>query len=134
MLRVILLITLIFFDLYACKGGYDSCKRKIIDSHTIKNTMLQIPIQYSKRLIFSHTTPNGKIIKYDHVDPLKPFSNINLPVRACKDCNYQKSSFDVLKWCEFKGYKPAKIIYQIIKKQKRDKLKKIFKKKKYHAL
>ena len=80
MLRVILLIPLISFNLFACKGGYDSCKQKIIDSHTIKNKTLQIPIQYTKRVIFSKKMPNGNIVKYDPflslylIEDKKPFA------------------------------------------------------------
>ncbi|MEA2099913.1 MAG: PDZ domain-containing protein [Campylobacterota bacterium] len=67
MLRVLLLLNLLFLNIYACKGGYESCKRKIIDSSTIVNQNLEIPISKRERLIFTQdiTTlnKNTKIIK-----------------------------------------------------------------------
>lgn len=68
MLRVFILLNLLFFNTYACKGGYDSCKHKILDSNVIVNQSLFIPLFKNQKLIF--TTDNliskkYKIIKYD---------------------------------------------------------------------
>ena len=67
MLRVLLLLNLFFLNLYACQGGYDSCKRKIIDSSTVVGKNLEIPISQNKRLIFTKNlkTSNKNIIKKD---------------------------------------------------------------------
>ena len=66
MLKLILTLTLLLLNLQAsCKGGYDSCKQKIIDSKSIVNNTLQIPVDKNRRLIFSTTVPHAKIIKHD---------------------------------------------------------------------
>lgn len=76
MLRVFLILNLLFINIYACKGGYDSCKRKIIDSQTIQNQNLIIPISKKQRLIFtddiSTLKKHSKIIKQD------PFLGLSL--------------------------------------------------------
>ena len=58
---------------------------------------------------------NKNDIHYDHINPFKPFSKTNI-VRCCGSCNHQKSNADVLQWCEFKGYNPAKIVYELLNK------------------
>ncbi len=69
MLRVFFILNLLFLNSYACKGGYDSCKRKIIDSQTIQNQNLIIPISKKQRIIFAKdaSTLNryNKILKQD---------------------------------------------------------------------
>lgn len=65
MLRLFVALNLLFLNLYACKGGYDSCKNKINDSHTISNNILSVPVKKHQRIIFSKTTPNAKILKHD---------------------------------------------------------------------
>ncbi len=65
MLRLFVALNLLLLNLYACKGGYDSCKNKINDSNSISNTTLQLPIKKNLRIIFSTTTPDAKILKYD---------------------------------------------------------------------
>ena len=65
MLRLFVALNLLLLNLYACKGGYDSCKNKIIDSNSISNNILHIPIEKNQRIIFSRITPNSKIIKHD---------------------------------------------------------------------
>ena len=65
MLRLFLALNFLLLNLYACKGGYDSCKQKIIDSNTIVNQNLLIPIENKQKIIFSKQTPNAKIIKHD---------------------------------------------------------------------
>jgi len=65
-LRVLLALTFVLFNLQAsCKGGYEACKQKIIDSNSIVNQTLQIPVDKNRRLIFSRTVPHAKIIKHD---------------------------------------------------------------------
>jgi len=68
LLRVLLLVNILFLNLYACKGGYDSCKRKIIDSHSIINQNIEIPVTTRQRLVFTRditSLANLKIIKKD---------------------------------------------------------------------
>lgn len=65
MFRLLLALNFLFFNLYACKGDFDSCRLKVVDSESIVNQTLQIPIENNKRLIFSTTAPNAKIIKHD---------------------------------------------------------------------
>lgn len=65
MLRLFVALTLLFINLYACKGGYNSCKRKVNDSHALAQTQTNIPLTKHKRLVFSRIKPKGKILKYD---------------------------------------------------------------------
>jgi hypothetical protein len=69
LLKLFLVLNLLLLNLYACKGGYDSCKRKIIDSQTIQNQNLIIPISKKQKLVFasdiSTLNENIKIIKQD---------------------------------------------------------------------
>lgn len=60
---------------------------------------------------------NKNDVHYDHLNPFKSFSEINM-VRCCGSCNHQKSNGHVLEWCEYKGYKPAKIVYDLLDKDK----------------
>jgi len=63
--RLFLALTLLFFNLYACKGGYNSCKQKIKDSHSIINGKLYLSVAKHKRIIYSLKKPRAKILKYD---------------------------------------------------------------------
>ena len=72
MLRVFLALNLLLISLPACKGGYETCIKKVKDSNTIQNQTLQIPISKSQKLIYSNIKPNAKIIKHD------PFLNLYL--------------------------------------------------------
>ena len=65
MLRLFVALNLLLLNLYACKGGYDSCKNKVNDSNSLSNHILQIPVKKNQRIIFSKTTPNETILKYD---------------------------------------------------------------------
>ncbi|MDA7816929.1 PDZ domain-containing protein [Sulfurimonas sp.] len=65
MLRLFIALNILFLNLYACKGGYESCKLKSIDSSSFKNNTIQIPVKNNQRLIYSKTKPNFKIIKHD---------------------------------------------------------------------
>jgi hypothetical protein len=64
-LRLLAIVPFLFFNLYACQGGYSSCIAKIKDSHTIQNRSLYIPIKNKKLLVFSQTPPKAKILKHD---------------------------------------------------------------------
>jgi len=75
--RLFVLISILFLNLSACKGGYNSCKSKLIDSNSYKNNTLQIPVTKYTRLIYSKTKPKVKILKHD------PFLNLYL-VKAKK--------------------------------------------------
>lgn len=65
MLRLFILTNLFLLNLFACKGGYDSCKAKLIDSNSVVGQTLQIPISNYKRLVYSKVKPKGKILKQD---------------------------------------------------------------------
>ena len=65
MLRLFVALNLLLLNLYACKGGYDSCKNKINDSNSISSSVLQLPIKNNQRILFSRTTPDGTILKHD---------------------------------------------------------------------
>jgi len=66
-LRVLLASALIFLNVqaFSCRGGYSSCRQKVIDSKSIKNSTIQIPVKKHQRLVFSTTPPHAKILKYD---------------------------------------------------------------------
>ena len=65
MLRLFFVLNFLLLNLFACKGGYDSCIQKVVDSNTILNQKLQIPVIKKQRLLFTNQTPNTKIIKYN---------------------------------------------------------------------
>ena len=65
MLRLLLALNLFLLNLLACNGDFESCRSKVVDSESIVNQTLQIPIQNSQRIVFSKTAPNMKIIKHD---------------------------------------------------------------------
>ena len=65
MLRLFVALNLLLLNLYACKGGYSSCKNKINDSNSISNNRVQIPVKKHQRIIFSRTIPNATILKHD---------------------------------------------------------------------
>ena len=65
MLKLFIALNFLLLNLFACKGGFESCKSKIIDSHAIQNQQLNIPVNKNQRLLYSKTKPNKKIIKHD---------------------------------------------------------------------
>ncbi len=85
MFRLFIALNLLLLNIYACQGGYDSCIKKINDSKTIQNNSLLIPIENSELLIYSRTTPNAKILKYD------PFLSLYL----IEDTNKFPYPFDI---------------------------------------
>lgn len=65
MFRLFLILNFLLLNLFACKGGYDSCVKKIIHSNTIINQSLQIPVINDKRILFTKDIPNATILKHD---------------------------------------------------------------------
>ncbi|MCX6075741.1 MAG: PDZ domain-containing protein [Campylobacterales bacterium] len=65
MFRLFIIFNFFVLALLACEGGYDSCKQKVIDSNTIQEKSIEIPIEGNQRLIFSEKTPSCEIIKSD---------------------------------------------------------------------
>jgi len=65
MFKLFIALNILLLNLYACKGGFESCKLKVIHSDSINNKQLQISINKNQRLIFSKTRPKSKILKYD---------------------------------------------------------------------
>ena len=63
--RLFTLLTLLFFNSFACIGGYNSCIAKIKDSHTLQNKTLFIPVKNNRLLVYSKQKPKAKILKYD---------------------------------------------------------------------
>mgnify|MGYP005849050975 CR=1 FL=1 len=79
MFRLFLLLHLLLFELSACGGlcnpcvqkvqsrvgFYNSCVQKVKDANAIVSATLSIPVKNNKRLIYSETPPNEKILKHD---------------------------------------------------------------------
>ena len=65
MFRLLILLHLLFLNLYACKGGYESCKLKLKDSHSIQNNQLNLSVKKHQRLVYATKKPVGKILKHD---------------------------------------------------------------------
>ena len=65
MLKIFLILNILFINLWACKGGYKSCRLKMKNSSSVVKNTIQIPVSKNKLLIYSRETPNKKIIKYD---------------------------------------------------------------------
>lgn len=93
-------------------GATDNITTKLIE---MVNDRDKFCVYCGKKLPDIPKKPND--IHYDHINPFKPFSKTNI-VRCCGHCNQQKANADVLQWCEFKGYKPAKIVYTLLKADK----------------
>jgi len=80
-LRLLVVLHLLVFSLFACKGDNYSCIQKIIDSSTLVNQTLQIPTAKHQRLVFSEKIPHAVILKSD------PFLGLYL-VKDAKGFNY----------------------------------------------
>ncbi|WP_418640951.1 DUF7488 domain-containing protein [Sulfurimonas sp. ST-27] len=65
MLRLFLILHLFFFNVYACKGGYDFCVKKAKDAKIIHGRALFIPVEKNHRIVFSRQKPQSKILKHD---------------------------------------------------------------------
>lgn len=87
MLRVFIALSIFFFNLFACEGGYSSCVKKVKHSQTLQKKTLQIPISHNRRLVFSPNKPDAKILKHD------PF----LSLYIVEDTNSFKYPFKISK-------------------------------------
>ncbi len=65
MLRLFVIFTLLFLNLYACKDGYGACKKKINDSLTFSKNTIAIPVKKYQRVVFSTIAPKATILKHD---------------------------------------------------------------------
>ncbi|WP_457749068.1 DUF7488 domain-containing protein [Sulfurimonas sp.] len=65
MFRLFLALHFLFFNLYACKGGYDTCKQKAKDANIFQKNALVLPLKNKRCLLYSRHIPNIKILKYD---------------------------------------------------------------------
>jgi len=63
--RLFFLISILFLDIFACRGGYSSCISKLLDSNSIIKNTLQIPVTATTRLVYSATKPKENILKSD---------------------------------------------------------------------
>lgn len=81
MLRVFLALNILLLSLFACKGGYKSCKSKTINLNVIQNKNISIPLKNNQTLIYSTSPVNAKVIKHD------PFLNLYL-VKSKKYTQY----------------------------------------------
>jgi hypothetical protein len=64
-LRLFILLSFLFFNLFACQDGYKACINKVQDSHAIQNNSLFIPVGKTKRIVYAKSVPNSKILKQD---------------------------------------------------------------------
>jgi hypothetical protein len=64
-LRLFLALNLLLLNLYACKGGYESCKLKLKDSNSLTCSTINLPVKKHQRLLFSTSKPTAKILKHD---------------------------------------------------------------------
>lgn len=65
MFRLFVALNLLLINLSFAEDSIESCKLKVIDSGSIVNQTLQIPLKNNQRLVFSTTPPNAKILKHD---------------------------------------------------------------------
>ncbi len=65
MFKLFLALNFLLINLFACQGGFDTCKLKVTDSNSIIKQTLQIPLEANQQLIFSRKKPSSKIIKHD---------------------------------------------------------------------
>ena len=72
MFRLFILLNLLLLNLFACKGGYQSCIQKINDSLSIQKNSLYIPVKGNKRLVYTPCKLNEKVLKHD------PFLGLSL--------------------------------------------------------
>lgn len=65
MLRLCIILNLFLLQLYACEGDYQGCLKKINDSKSIQNSLLSIPLENNKRIVYTKDIPNAVILKHD---------------------------------------------------------------------
>ncbi len=64
--RLALLLIFLSAELFACTGNFSSCRQKLIDSHSLVNTQLQIALSDSRRLVYADRTPESvTVVKED---------------------------------------------------------------------
>jgi len=59
-LRLLVALHLLFFNLYACKDGLDSCRQKVIDSESIVEQTIQVPLKNNPKISFFYNTAQSK--------------------------------------------------------------------------
>ena len=67
-----------------------------------------------KECVYCGCELNGNV-EYDHINPFRPFCKNNI-VRACGNCNKDKSRADMIQWMNFKGYKVSEKLLDLHKK------------------
>lgn len=67
-----------------------------------------------KECVYCGCELNGNI-EHDHINPFKPFCKNNI-VRACNECNKDKSRANMIEWMNFKGYKISQKLLDLYKK------------------
>lgn len=67
-----------------------------------------------KECVYCGCKLNGNV-EYDHINPFKPFSKNNI-VRACNNCNKDKSRANMIEWINFKKYKISQKLRDLYKK------------------
>ncbi len=85
MLRVFFALNILFLPLLACKGGYETCIKKVKDSNSLENQIVQIPISKNKKLIYSKQKPDAHILKHDrflNLYLIKEKTNFKHPFRT----------------------------------------------------
>lgn len=65
MQKLFLALIFLSFNLFACKGGYDSCVQKVKDTQVIYKNNLTIPIAPHRAIVYSQDVPNAKVLKYN---------------------------------------------------------------------
>ena len=109
MKKVALILTLLFFNLFACNAGFNACLQKTKDLDVIRDDKLFIPISNHKLLVFS-STPLKNYIKKD--------SFLNLYLLNSK--KYYPYPFKINKYLKFKTLASIKdkiVCANIISKQ-----------------
>jgi len=64
-LRLLTLLFLLFFNLYANNDAFAICIQKAKDANIVQESSLSIPVKYNRRLVFTHKKPKAKILKAD---------------------------------------------------------------------
>ncbi len=81
MLRVFFALNFFLITLLACKGGYQTCVKKVNDSNALQNQAIYIPISKNEKLVYSNIKPDAPILKHD------PFLNLYI-IKDKRSFNY----------------------------------------------
>ncbi len=76
--------------------------------------IIQMITERDKECVYCGKEFNGDI-DHDHINPFKPFSKDNI-VRACGNCNKDKSRANMIEWMNFKGLKISQKLLDLYKK------------------